>query len=210
MFGPPPSSPPEYAALKQHGFARSEVWKVDKILLDNEDGVSVRFAPPPTPASFPHKFELFYVVTLAPHQLVCDVHVKNTGSEDFKFQALLHSYLAVPDATKVSITGIDAGVTYKDKILGGETGTAPGGALVVDRPLDRCVVAELALTPACTPRSHPSRSVLTMVLDPPSPSASAASRSEQCLWCQLTTAALCGTLAKRAAARWPTWKKADG
>ncbi|KAL1407072.1 hypothetical protein Q8F55_006485 [Vanrija albida] len=138
IFGPPPSSPPEYAALKQHGFLRTQTWKLDKILLDREEGVSVRLVAPPPPASFGHQdIQVHYVVTLAGHQLVSDLHIRNNGTEDFKFQALLHTYLAVPDASKISLTGIAAGVTYKDKVLGGQEFKAPGGSLVVDRQIDR-------------------------------------------------------------------------
>lgn len=137
MFGPPPSSPPEYAALAQHGFARTQTWKLEKILLDRSEGVSVRLVAPPPPATFPHSFELHYVVTLAAHELVCNLHVLNTGTEDFKFQALLHTYLAVPDVSKIALTGIDAGTSYKDKVLGGAVGAAPGGPLVIDQQVDR-------------------------------------------------------------------------
>lgn len=137
IFGPPPSSPPEYAALKQHGFARTSVWKLEKVLLDNSDGVAVRFVSPPPPASFPHNIELHYVVTLAGHQLVSDLHVVNKSGESFKFQALLHSYIRVADASRVEITGIEAGTTYKDKVLGGKVEQTPLGPLLVDRELDR-------------------------------------------------------------------------
>ncbi|WVQ80330.1 hypothetical protein IAT38_002435 [Cryptococcus sp. DSM 104549] len=137
IFGPPPSSPPEYAALSQHGFARSQVWTLGETIMDRPEGVSVRFIPPPTPASFPHKFDLSYVVTLTEHQLSTDLHVSNTGGENFKFQALLHNYLAVPDVSAIKITGIEKGTTYKDKVLGGKEEKSEGGTLVVDRELDR-------------------------------------------------------------------------
>lgn len=137
VFGPPPSSPPEYAALKQHGYARNQDWKVEKVVLDNNDGVSVRFIAPPPPESFPHPVTLTYVVTLAAHQLVSDLHVVNKGTEEFKFQALLHTYLRVEDAAKIQITGIEAGTVYKDKTLGGKEEQTPLGPLLVDRELDR-------------------------------------------------------------------------
>lgn len=153
IFGPPPSSPPEYASLKQHGFARTQTWKLDKILLDRDEGVSVRLVAPPPPDSFPHAFELRYVVTLAAHQLVCDLHVLNTGKEDFKFQALLHSYLAVPDISKVSIQGLDEGVSFKDKVRGGAVDTAPGGPLTFKAETDRSEEIRATLTEAYMPRS---------------------------------------------------------
>lgn len=30
--------------LAQHGFARNEVWKFDSIIMDNDEGVSVRLS----------------------------------------------------------------------------------------------------------------------------------------------------------------------
>jgi glucose-6-phosphate 1-epimerase len=41
-FGAP--THPEHAKLGQHGFARSEVWAFDKVVMDNEAGVSVRLS----------------------------------------------------------------------------------------------------------------------------------------------------------------------
>jgi D-hexose-6-phosphate mutarotase len=40
-FGAP--THPDHSKLSQHGFARNEAWSFDKVLLDNEAGVSVRF-----------------------------------------------------------------------------------------------------------------------------------------------------------------------
>jgi len=39
-FGPP--THPDHSRLPQHGFARREIWKLDKIIMDNEAGVSVK------------------------------------------------------------------------------------------------------------------------------------------------------------------------
>lgn len=99
----------------------------------------MRLVAPPPPSTFPHAFDLHYVVTLAAHQLVCDIHVKNTGSENFQFQTLLHNYIAVPDIANVAIHGIDAGVHYTDKVLRGQEGTAPGGPLNFTGEVDRYV-----------------------------------------------------------------------
>jgi len=48
-FGPPIL--PEHSRLSQHGFARSEEWKVDKIIMDNDAGVSVRLGTSTLPTS---------------------------------------------------------------------------------------------------------------------------------------------------------------
>ncbi|OXC71146.1 glucose-6-phosphate 1-epimerase [Cryptococcus neoformans] len=137
IFGPPPPSPPEYASLGQHGFARTSTWKFDSVVMDRPEGVSVRFLLPSAPPTFPHEFKLSYVVTLAPHQLSTDLHVANSGKEKFSFQALLHNYLAVPDSSKIKISGIDKGTAYKDKVLGGKMDEWDGSTLVIDREIDR-------------------------------------------------------------------------
>ena len=111
--------------------------------MDRPEGVSVRFTAPPAPADsgFPHPFKLAYVVTLAPHQLSTDVHIVNTSDkDDFIFQALLHTYLAVPDASKIKITGVDKGVTYKDKTQGMIEVQSTGEPIVIDKEVDRCVL----------------------------------------------------------------------
>ncbi|WRT63744.1 uncharacterized protein IL334_000667 [Kwoniella shivajii] len=138
IFGPPPSSPAEYASLSQHGFARNQTWKLDKIVMDRPEGVSIRFLAPSPPSSFQHAYKLAYVVTLTEHQLSTDVHIVNESEEqEFKFQALLHSYLAIPDSSKIKITGIDKQTNYKDKILDGQILQSDGGELVIDKPIDR-------------------------------------------------------------------------
>ncbi|KAF8591842.1 galactose mutarotase-like protein [Ramaria rubella] len=95
FFGPP--TRPEHSHLAQHGFARSEVWKFDSTIMDNEAGVSVRFVLEPSvnvKTKFPAAFSLVYVVTLAAHQLTTGLHVTNPSTtETLTFQALLHTYI---------------------------------------------------------------------------------------------------------------------
>ncbi|KAI0814954.1 galactose mutarotase-like protein [Irpex lacteus] len=116
-FGAP--THPDHAKLSQHGFARSEVWTFDSTVLDSEAGVSVRLALLPNDsikAKFDKPFELYYVVTLAEHQLSTDLHVKNTGlstSGPLEFQALFHNYIRAP-ANEVAITPLQ-GLHYYDK-----------------------------------------------------------------------------------------------
>ena len=140
IFGPPPSSPPDYAALSQHGFARTQVWTLEKVVMDRAEGVSVRLNAPPPPSSFSHKYQLSYVVTLTRSQLSTDIHIMNRGDDDFIFQALLHGYLAVPDVSKISITGLDQGVAYFDKADGKKMKTWQGGALTIDKETDSWAV----------------------------------------------------------------------
>jgi glucose-6-phosphate 1-epimerase len=68
------------------------------------------------------------------------LHVTNTGTEDFKFQALLHNYLAVPDASKLTVEGLQEGQTWKDKTEGFKEKTWPGGPLKITKEQDGWVV----------------------------------------------------------------------
>jgi len=138
VFGAPPSSPPEYAALKQHGFARNLTWTLDSTVMDRPEGVSVRFKAPALPSSidFKHSFDLIYVVTLSKHELSTDLHVRNTGDEDFKFQSLLHTYLAVPSAKDLKVSGLEKGQKYKDKTRGMNDFEWEGGDLTINKEVD--------------------------------------------------------------------------
>ncbi|KAA1467176.1 glucose-6-phosphate 1-epimerase [Dentipellis sp. KUC8613] len=118
-FGPP--SHPEHLKLAQHGFARSEVWAFDSVVMDNDAGVSVRFTLGPTPkitALYDRPFQLAYVVTLAAHELSTNLHVTNPAPSGLlTFQALLHTYLRAP-SSEVRISALQ-GKKYVDKTAGG-------------------------------------------------------------------------------------------
>lgn len=107
--------------------------------MDRDEGVSVQFTAPAPPSDFDHKYKLAYVVTLTEHELSTDVHITNEGDADFIFQTLLHTYIAVPDASKISISGMDKGVRYMDKIDDGKTKDWDGADVKIDGPVDRCV-----------------------------------------------------------------------
>lgn len=124
-FGPPVH--PEHSRLPQHGFARSELWKFDSVVMDNDAGVSVRLTLEPTPeiaAKYNRPFHLAYVLTLAEHQLSAALHVTNTStSADFptdnlEFQALFHTYILAP-AGQVLISPLQ-NVRYYDKTAAAE------------------------------------------------------------------------------------------
>ncbi|KAI0793497.1 galactose mutarotase-like protein [Abortiporus biennis] len=116
-FGAP--SHPEHTKLSQHGFARNTIWSFGGIVLDNEAGVSIRLTLEPTDAIkqvYERPFHLAYVVTLAEHQLVTDLHVKNTAlssSGPLEFQALFHNYIRAP-SNELFVTPL-TGVTFYDK-----------------------------------------------------------------------------------------------
>jgi len=114
-FGPPVH--PQHSKLSQHGFARTEVWKWDKILADTEDEVSVQLTLEPTAhitAKYDRPFYLTFIVKLAEYQLCTELHVKNMStSNDLEFQALFHNYIRVP-ASEVLIFPLEH-QSYYDK-----------------------------------------------------------------------------------------------
>jgi len=116
-FGAP--SHPEHMKLGQHGFARSETWVFDSIVMDNEAGVSVKLTLEPKAGiteKYERPFHLAYVITLAEHQLSTDLHVRNTAlstTAPLEFQALLHNYIRAP-SSDVLITPLQ-GLSYYDK-----------------------------------------------------------------------------------------------
>lgn len=105
--------------------------------MDRPEGVSVRFIAPGPPSGFDHQYKLAYVVTLTAHQLSTDLHIINDGQDEFKFQALIHGYLAVPDASKIKMTGMGKGTRFYDKAAGGKMDTWEEETLVVDKEVDR-------------------------------------------------------------------------
>ena len=108
-------------------------------MMDRPEGVSVRFKAPALPSTidFKHSFDLTYVVTLTKHELSTDLHVRNTGEEDFKFQSLLHTYLAVPSVKDLKVSGLAKGLTYTDKTRDKKDFEWEGGDLVIDKEVDR-------------------------------------------------------------------------
>lgn len=90
---------------------------------------------------FPSPFHLSYVVTLSAHELSTDLHVENPssnpGGKELKFQALLHSYLRVEDASKIKVKGLKKGLTYIDKVKGQTKETWEGGDLKIEQEVDR-------------------------------------------------------------------------
>ena len=105
--------------------------------MDRDSGVSVRFTAPAPPAEFGHKYKLAYVVTLTEHELSTDIHITNEDDSDFIFQTLLHTYLAVPDSSKLSMSGLEKGIKYVDKIDGGKTKDWEGADIKIEGPVDR-------------------------------------------------------------------------
>ena len=96
--------------LPQHGFARNKLWKHGETTVNKASGdITTAFhlsEDDDTLKVWPHQFELVLTIVLKATSLSQQLTVKNTGSESFDFNTLLHTYLHVDNilTTQVSHT----------------------------------------------------------------------------------------------------------
>ncbi|KAK4988832.1 hypothetical protein LTR50_003677 [Elasticomyces elasticus] len=149
VFGPPPQNHAT-SSLPQHGFARSTRWEYlgkstsesgalsrggdDSVKLDF--GLSQSQLSPESRKAWPYDFSLVYSVTLGKDGLQTMLNVRNEGKESFEFQMLLHTYFAVKNISKVSISGL-AGTSYIDKVLDATEHSSSSPTLSITGETDR-------------------------------------------------------------------------
>lgn len=175
MFGPP-NKAHATGQLPQHGFARNSRWEYlgkttsESSTLPNSSGdssVKLDFGLSDTMvgnANWPYQFALTYSVTLSPKDLETTLVVRNTGTSNFDFQTLFHTYLRVdvcyplpavlPDDEEISIdrwfqdisqttvSGLEK-ASYKDKVQGGPDVEAAGQPISINSEVDRVYSAPL-------------------------------------------------------------------
>ena len=115
-FGPHPTNP----GRAPHGFARLLRWTLDRVARDG-DAVTVTLSLR-NDAEFddlwPHRCALTYTASFG-RELALELAVRNVGATACPVQEALHTYIAVGDIRQLAIEGL-AGVTYVDKMRGGE------------------------------------------------------------------------------------------
>lgn len=143
VFGPPPPGVEAYSRLKQHGLARTSIWTYDPSSSsssgDSDGSTSATFRLTSSTSSlalFPSPFSLAYTVTLS---LKC-LHVSLTATaldSPLSFQALLHTYVRLPLGARPAETHVTplGGLTYVDKVNGGERGVEERAVVEVEGPL---------------------------------------------------------------------------
>ncbi|KAL8695433.1 MAG: hypothetical protein Q9218_000011 [Villophora microphyllina] len=158
VFGPPKA---EHATgqLPQHGFARTSRWEYlgktssESSSLPNSKGdASVKLDFGLSNSMLPdrkwdYEFNLTYSVTLSQDNLETSLVVRNTGSSNYDFQVLFHTYLAVNDITKTTVSGLEK-VAFKDKTQGGKQVEPAGEPVSIGSETDRVytVAPEQAIT----------------------------------------------------------------
>lgn len=135
-----------------HGFARLVDWRRgeasdrtegDGHLIVDYHLDSAMVAPQP---DFPHAFAATLRVDFARDYVQVDLEVENTGGEAFSYEAALHSYLAVGDARRIRIEGLD-GAAYLDKAASAPAPRAvQRGAVEILGETDRVYESQAAVT----------------------------------------------------------------
>ncbi|KAI5475055.1 hypothetical protein MNV49_002047 [Pseudohyphozyma bogoriensis] len=145
IFGPPPADDARFNKMKQHGFARSSKWGyVAGQSGEVSDGIKAVFVLEPeesTTELYAPQFHLTYIVTLTSTSLTVLLSVHSptgtySSSNPLRFQALLHSYLALPEGVsppEVTATPL-TGLTYADKVQGNQKFTENRETVKVEGP----------------------------------------------------------------------------
>ncbi|KAL8948891.1 MAG: hypothetical protein Q9222_004963 [Ikaeria aurantiellina] len=151
VFGPPD---PQHATarLPQHGFARNSRWEYlgkssseSSTLPDSKGDGSVKldFGLSDSMLSNPgwdYHFNLTYSVTLSQDSLETSLAVRNTGSSNYEFQVLFHTYLAVDDIKETAVSGLEK-ASFKDKVQGGKEVEPAGQPIKIGSETDRVYTA---------------------------------------------------------------------
>jgi D-hexose-6-phosphate mutarotase len=133
-FGPNAADP----ALPAHGFVRTRRWELAAVGQEADGTVAIRLTAGPngrTRELWPREFELAYVVRVG-RSLSMTLEVRNVDDKPFRFEAALHTYLAVGDVRKVAIDGL-AGRAYLDKTAGGVSKTQTESPFGITGETDR-------------------------------------------------------------------------
>lgn len=143
---------PQGALQPPHGFARLLDWRRIGVNdeTESQQRLSVDYALDSTMVgaqpAFPHRFAARLTAVFARDFLQIDLEVKNGGASDFVFEAALHTYLAVGDARRLVIEGLE-GARFLDKAA-----EAPARERVQEGPLaltgetDRVYDSQAAVT----------------------------------------------------------------
>lgn len=102
-----------------HGFVRAANWTVKSVTKNGDGSTTAQFEFTDSEATrvpWPHSFRARYFVTVGT-ALEMTFEVENTGAEPQTYEAALHTYFAVSNASDIHITGLE-GAEYIDKVDG--------------------------------------------------------------------------------------------
>lgn len=120
--------------LPAHGIARTSKWAF-KNSKELTNGLQIEFLLKDTAQTreiWPYQFELTLKATLT-DTLQLDLISKNTGDNDFSYNAALHTYLNISAPESCQISGLNK--HYADKLNAGQQKTGDG-SLQINAPID--------------------------------------------------------------------------
>jgi glucose-6-phosphate 1-epimerase len=123
-----------YGSLPQHGFARTQPWRVA-----GEQGGGVIFrldSTAGTRALWPHDFTAELAVEIGGQRLDIALRVRNTGADDFFFTAALHTYLSISDIAAIRLEGL-GGATFFDRANNDAPGHETASSMIFTQEIDR-------------------------------------------------------------------------
>lgn len=123
-FGPHPTDP----ARPQHGIARTAAWELDAI-EQSANGIAFELS------LSPDGFALRYRVVFG-EELRLTLAVRNTSPSAASFEEALHSYFAISDVERVTISGLEAS-SFIDKTAGMQLCPPAGAPLMLSKETDR-------------------------------------------------------------------------
>ncbi|KAE9984299.1 hypothetical protein EG327_005060 [Venturia inaequalis] len=141
-FATPPTNH-STSKMPQHGFARNSTWNfvgsqkteegssLDLVFHLNSSSLITKYQQ-----DWPYRVDLTYTVILSPNKLTAKIKVVNTDKVPFEFQYLLHSYLALPDITQATVSGLE-GSTYQDKTQDYKVIAEKSNAVTITNETDR-------------------------------------------------------------------------
>lgn len=124
------------SSLPQHGFGRTQMWKV--VLEEELDDGSTRIKLQLTPNTFTlRQWNYMFIAVIDIHvgkEMSVALEVVNTDTKPFSISTALHTYFNVSNIDHVSITGLDNTFYYNN--LDGNTYTQQGD-IFIQEEVDR-------------------------------------------------------------------------
>ncbi len=124
-----------------HGVARLLPWSIAQVLPVASESLSAELvlaSSEYTRRFFPHEFALRLGLSVG-RTLRLELQVKNVGATAFRFEEALHTYFAVGDVRRVTISGLE-GASYVDKTDAGVRKTLGPSPLTIAGETDRVFI----------------------------------------------------------------------
>ncbi len=136
--GKPTGKQPAIPASPDHGFARTAEWTLESARVRDDGTIEILLtltSNSETRELFAPDFLLRFRVTIG-SRLEMELETHNLFTEAFRFEAALHTYLAVSDVCQASVSGLERTV-YIDKTDGFKRKSQDGQPLRVAKETDQ-------------------------------------------------------------------------